>query len=260
MAVEVTPQMARKLLEAVVGRMRDVVARGGQPGEVAAARLAEAEAWGFVGAEELESSLQAVASDAYLRSMLALYRDFAARAEKPPVPVAVAAAAACERAAERPAQTLNRVGAPPEPMSEEERRRKLASWHDSAADPEVLGREATWAVPHWRETCELARLGEGIWSEEFFCAGRCGLRLGVFPRGHKEGRSEMVSIVVSGPRGDEFDAVLEAGGLEREERLSLSPLSSGISAPTIAGWLHFAAAEVLKPDPDGSLPILFRIE
>merc|ERR1712060_827167 len=144
--------------------------------------------------------------------------------------------------------------------SDMERMKKLSSWHDNAPDPEVFGRQATWAVQRWRETVAIAKRGEGIWSEEFFCAGRCGLRLGIFPKGHHEGQDGSVAVLVNGKRGDRMEVCIEVGGVQCTKALSFETQSSGITNSGHSGWPIFCKAEGLHVSADGSLEISFEIK
>lgn len=238
---EVTPQMLRRLLESIVARMSDVMSRGGGAGELWNARAAEAQEWGM-NVAEMESCLHAAeGQDPFLRSMLTLYKDLASRAKSP------------HTSSELQRSETDVC------MDEETRRRKLTAWHNEAEDPDIRGRTATWAVPHWLDTCSLAKKGEGVWSEEFFCAGRCGLRLGVFPRGHHESDNERVGVLLKGNVGDEFNALIDVGGVKIVERLRFGMSTCGITSATMAGWPTFCEIDALQVEADGSLCLKLEI-
>ncbi|CAE8625403.1 unnamed protein product [Polarella glacialis] len=81
---ELTPEMAKKLVAAVVSQIQEAISRGGSPG---AARLAELRSWGFSDAAQMEDCVRRCCTesdDQYLRSWYSLYRELA-RVIDPPL-------------------------------------------------------------------------------------------------------------------------------------------------------------------------------
>jgi len=202
--------------------------------------------------EELEACLRSVDDkDAFVKAMLNLYREFSAHADA----AAGSAIAEGEGLAGADASGAVAVVSATSPvLDEQERLKKLGSWHDNAPDPEVYG---IWNVVDWRETVGLARKGEGIWSKEFFLAGRLGVRLGVYAKGCKASRDGTIGVLISSREGDRMDATIEVGGVEKSKTLSFGKGTSGVST---AGWPNFASAGELKLESDGSLEVILKIK
>lgn len=263
--VEVTPHMARKLLEAVVARMKDVVAQGGGCTELTAACLAEANSWGIEDIPELEKCLLAVDKSEPSLHSYHLYQELGNHiASSTPAYIAVRGdSSSCAAAQDHARGTVDTEAASPRHVietvqsdsDERERLRKLASWHADAPDPVVCGERAAWAVYQWRDTVAISRRGEGVWSEEFHCGGRRGLRLGVFPQGRGEGAQGAVAVLVNARPGEQMKVAVEVGGVRRSKSLSFRP-----GNPSLAGWQLFCNAQELKLTEDGTLPVTLEIK
>mmetsp|Transcript_2153 Transcript_2153/g.4466 ORF Transcript_2153/g.4466 Transcript_2153/m.4466 type:complete len:262 (+) Transcript_2153:43-828(+) len=254
--VEVPPHVVPRLLSAVVDRMREALSHGAEPADVRDARMQELQGWGLHCEDDLERCIQTLATDdAFAQATLRLYREFAAKARTEETEV--------EGQPNQPNVTLAQgrgdadLDTLDKGLSDVERLKLLSEWHKEAADPDVQGRVAMWEIPRWSDTLKLSRRPEAVWSEEFFLAGRTGLRIGILPRGADGSHLDCAAVLLLAPEGDVMDVSITVGGIAQAKKLKFP--SSTSQSFAVAGWPNYAAANDFLPSTDGSLDVRLEI-